>query len=338
MSSSCFSKLSSSFAEFAEPRTAIGHGALLQRLISLALVGASNSKEVFHRLATALIRIAEHSIGLRDMETLAEVSEILLNLPVPEARQAGSYYCGLVMKRSGQVEQAQTALQRIADSPTGSYRARSMQTLGVIQQERGDLDQAGRLYFEAMRAGGRHDSITAISLRLTISAIKSVIGDHQAALVDLEGLLPLMRVTARHLPFFFYVYHADLAYELGQVGRTEEAEATCAIALASPFAPAYPEWRETRDEIAAKRLAGTPSVVAISRLPEKAPSPEVEPKPNREPSRPLASPWPAHPRDSFQRAIIPNTATAAIPHDGITQSILDRVLICIRSRAPPACL
>ncbi|HTG16357.1 MAG TPA: hypothetical protein VK747_14000, partial [Blastocatellia bacterium] len=216
------------------------------------------------------------------------------------------------------------------------YRARAIQTLGVMQQERGNLDEAGRFYLDAIRAGHKHDLITTLSAYETISAIRSASGDHQGALADLESLWPLFRPAAKQYPFSYYLYHADIAYELGQVGRTEEAEATCAIALASPFAPAYPEWRETRDEIAAKRLAGTPSVVAISRLPEKAPSPKVEPKPNRKPSRPLASPWPAHPRDSFQRAIIPNTATAAIPHDGITQSILDRVLICIGSRAPPA--
>ncbi|MEK6304623.1 MAG: hypothetical protein AABO41_28400 [Acidobacteriota bacterium] len=211
-----------------------------------------------------------------------------------------------------------------------------MQTLGVMQQERGNLDEAGCFYLEAMRLGSEHDLITTLSAHETISAIRSEGGDHHGALADLERLWPVFRLASKQIPFYFYVYHADLAYELGQVGRTAEAEAACAIALASPFAPAYPEWSETRDEIAAKRLAATPSVVAFSRVPEKEPSPNVERDLKREPSRAPASPWPGHPKLSFQRAIIPNTATAAVPHDGITQAILSRMLTCIGSRAPPA--
>src|SRR5438132_1831363 len=107
VSISFLAKISSSFAEFAEPHS-VSHGALLQRLIALGPVRASHSKQLFSNLATSLVRIAEHSIGLRDMQTLAQVSEVLLNLPLAEARQAGAFYHALVMKRKGQADDAQT--------------------------------------------------------------------------------------------------------------------------------------------------------------------------------------------------------------------------------------
>ena len=336
MSSSLLPKISSSLAEFAEPPNAVGHGVLCQRLIALGLLRATNSKQLFHQLATNLIRIAEHSIGLRDMQTLAEVSEVLLNLPLPDARQAGAYYYALATKRRGQTDHAQSLLEKIADSPTAACRARAMQTLGVLHQEQGNLDDAGRFYVEAMRAGGEHDLITVLSAYVTLSAIKSANGDHPAALRDLEDVFPLFRFAATQYPFSFYLYHNALAVEFAELGRIAEAQSACAIALASPFAAAYPEWSETRDEIEAKRVSATPSVVAINRAPEAPPSPTAEPERKPKPIGRLAFSWPACKKTFLQRASNTIAVTSAIPLDGITQSILDRVLICIGPRAPPA--
>ncbi|MEK6300864.1 MAG: hypothetical protein AABO41_09095 [Acidobacteriota bacterium] len=327
-------KLLSSFADFAEPRATIDHAAFCQRLIALNLVRATQSKEILHRLASNFIRIAEHSIGLRDMQALAEVSEILLNLPLPEARQAGTYYRALVIKRRGQAEEAQTLLEKIADGPAANYRARAMQTLGVMRHEHGDLHEAGRFYLEAVRAGGEHDLITAVSASKTITAIKSANGDHRGALADLQDLWPLFRLVARQHPFHFSVYHNALAVEFGELGRIEEAETACAIALASPFAHAYPEYTETRDELAAKRLSATRSVVAINRRPAAAPLAHAEPEPKSKPTAAVDFRSPIR-KDSLLQRTPRIAASATVPHDETTNRILDRVLTCIRSRAPP---
>lgn len=334
VSKSLLAKISSSFAEFAEPCAAVTNGVSCERLIALGLLRATHSNQAFRQLATNLIRIAEHSIGLRDMQALAEVSEVLSNLPLPEARQYGVFYYALATKRRGQIANAQSLLERIADSPTASLRARAMQTLGVIQHEQGDLDEARRFYAAAMCVGGDYDLITALSSRETMSAIKSAAGDHQGALADLENLWPLFRFVAKEHPFYFYVYHNALAVEFGELGRTAEAEAACAIALASPFAHAYPEWSETRDEIAAKRVSATPSVVAINRSPEAAHSPEAKPEHKPKPVGRLVVT--ACKKTFLQRASTAIAVAAAISNNGTTQSILDRVLISIGPRAPPA--
>jgi hypothetical protein len=141
-------------------------------------------------------------------------------------------------------------------------------------------------------------------------------------------------MVAKHNPLYFFLYHNELATELAELGRLAEAEAACAIALGSPFAPAYPEWSDTREEIAAKRTSATRSVVAINRAPEADPSPQVEPQRHPESSRALAFVCPASNKDSFQRSIIPIPATATTAFNAV--SILDRVLSCIGPRAPPA--
>lgn len=83
---------------------------------------------------------------------------------------------------------------------------------------------------------------------LEIAIIKSLEANHKDALSDLKSWSPLVNLVAKQKPFFFYLYHNELAIELGELGHIAEAKAACSVALASPFASAYPEWTETRQE------------------------------------------------------------------------------------------
>ncbi|MFY9554042.1 MAG: hypothetical protein WAV47_04900, partial [Blastocatellia bacterium] len=157
---------------------------------------------------------------------------------------------------------------------------------------------------------------------------------HKGSLLDFEKLWPLVYHVAKQHPFYFYLFHNGLAVELIEAGRIEEAEAACSVALSSPFASAYPEWSETRDEIAAKRQSATQSVVAINRPREADPSQRVEPQRERKPLRVRAFIWPATNKDHFQISVIPTAPAAAIT--GMAQGILDWMRICIGPRAPPA--
>src|SRR5262249_9460710 len=73
------------------------------------------------------------------------------------------------------------------------------------------------------------------------------------ALALLESLFPLAHSMRGSDPHTYYDYLNSLAVELCEVGRLEEAHNASRIVLASPFAPAYPEWRETSNEIALNR-------------------------------------------------------------------------------------
>jgi tetratricopeptide (TPR) repeat protein len=209
----------------------------------------------------------------------------------------------------------------------------------VRYHRQGNHDEALRLLREASLVASHdngRDLLTRLLVHLELSCIKSEIGDHQGALADYESLSPLVQIVGRQNPLYFYFYHNELAVEFGELGHLAEAQAACAVALASPFAVAYPEWSETREEIAAKRQSATPSVVAINRVPEAEPLPQAEPqrKPHR--SRPRLSRWLARENTFLQRPSITTTAITIIGGDQITQSILDRVLICNRPRAPTA--
>ena len=66
-------------------------------------------------------------------------------------------------------------------------------------------------------------------------------------------MFPLMRVVGSSYPSMYCNYFNSLAIEIAEAGRIEEAQNVCRIMLASPYASAYPEMRETWDEV---RLRG----------------------------------------------------------------------------------
>lgn len=325
----------SSSWKFADSKDRVSQVGLLERTVVSLLADAANSGRVFNDLSQRLIRLAEHAYSLRDMRSVQEVSELLLNLPIIEAQSIGQYYQALVNKRDGRADEAQARLERVADYAPLGYRARAMQTLGVIRHEQGHIDDALRFYKEASRATSSEQPslLTNLLVNLQISVIKGSTGDHQGAIDYLRNLSPRVRLVANHQPLYFYFYHNALAVEFAEVGRIAEAEAACATALASPFAPAYPEWSETRDEIAAKRQSASRSVVAIHRAPEVEPATQRELQRKPKPLRALAFSCPASDKEFLQRSTLTIPARAVIALNAV--SILDRVLICIRPRAPP---
>lgn len=329
----------SSQREFADPESLVSHSGLLQHILTSRLARATNSRQLINDLAQRLIRLAEHAYALREMNRVEEASSVLMNLPLAGAQQIGLFYQALTFKRNGNTGEAQSLFEAIADSGPLAYRARAIQALGALHCDRGELDEALRFHIEASRAasfeiGG--NALATLMVHLEISHVQSEMEDHRGALANLESLTPLVHLVVKRYPFYFYVYHNELAVELGEIGRIAEAGAACEIAIASPFASAYPEWTETRDEIAAKRQSASPSFVAVNRAPEVEPSPQIEPQREPRRSRARLSTWLASEKASFQRASIVTVVSAVAVHDGLAQSILDRVRTGIRPRAPPA--
>jgi hypothetical protein len=79
-----------------------------------------------------------------------------------------------------------------------------------------------------------------------VAVIKAKQGERRHALKDLERMLPLMKYAPPHI---YFDYLNSLAVELGEAGRKHEARNVIKHVLASPFAIAYPEWRETAEEL-----------------------------------------------------------------------------------------
>ena len=320
----------------AEPQAALSQHGYYRQLICASLARSTYTSEGFQVLGQQLAAVARHAYVARQMDTVEQATQVMLALPLSSQLESiARYHQALCTWRQGEVDNTRQFERTVEEAPP-QYKARALQAIGLIHHKRGELDAALPFYLAAGKAGANCDLLTLAESQEMIAVVRSIHGDHKQALADLERLFPLLRAIGKYYPAAYYTFLNDFAVELGEVGRVTEAEAALAIALASPFASAYPEWSETRDEIAAKRVSATPSVVAFNRTPEAAPSPKAEPE--RKPKRVgrLAFSWTACKKTFLQRASTAIAVTSAIRLDGITQSVLDRVLICIGPRAPPA--
>jgi len=327
----------SSKVALADSEIVVSRGGLLRYIVVGHLAQTAHSQETFVKLTDELIRCAEQAYVMRDVQALDEGSQVLMNLPVDAVRQIGSYYYSLAIYRKGRQDEADALLERIAHDGPSTYRAQALQALGAHRHGDGRLDEALRFQLEALRAASDANTNglqTALMARWEISIIKSLNGDHKGALSDLKGLTPLVSLVARQTPFYFYFYCNDLAVVLGELGHIGEAQTTLDIALASPYAPLYPNWAETRLELEAKRTSATPSVVAVCRPTEVIPAPQPQPHSCQKPNQVVTFWWFGFKGNALQTALAPFAGLR--PRARKTRrGILEVLGRSIRSRAPP---
>lgn len=240
---------------FADLKSLINSKETFQRVLFTEFARTENSKKLFTTLANRFIALAEQVYSLRDYHLLEEVALVLINLPLPEAQQIGLYYQGILKYRNGQRDEARIQIEKVADCAPLAYRARAIQSLGGFHHDKGELTEALGLHLEASRLSQEKGGglMARMISELRLSYILSDLQDHQRALSKIESSWPLVQQISKQYPYYFYAYHNSLAVELAEVGRFDEAEAACQVALASPFAQTNPEWFETREEIAQKR-------------------------------------------------------------------------------------
>lgn len=225
-------------------------------------------------------------------------------------------------------------LECVVEEGPPLYQAQALQVIGIIHHARGEIDASLPFYLAAGKAAIDCDLLTFVESQKMTAVVRSIHGDHQQALDDLERLFPLVRAIGKQYPALYYDYLNSLAVEFGEVGRLNEAKAACSIALASPFAAAYPEIAQTRDELEAKRTAATPSIVAVSVTPESAPTPQTQAAHQAKPVCTLALHWLARKNSVLQTSM---AIALAIPLVESIQTIRNRVRFCIQPRGPPRC-
>ena len=197
----------------------------------------------FQGVANRLIEIAENAHAFRQYDRLHEAGEILSNFPLKQYRHIGQFYLVLSSCRSGlgNIRQARPLLERLAIVAPMQFRARAMQLLAATYGTERNPEQELYFFVESLKTGAS----TFLGLR-GIALLKAKEGYHKQALKDLESLYSFARYTP---PCLYFDYLNSLAVELGEVGRKYEARNIIQSVVASPYAIAYPEWRETAEEL-----------------------------------------------------------------------------------------
>jgi tetratricopeptide (TPR) repeat protein len=251
-------------------QTTSTYGDLYQQLFS-GLRKGIYTKYSLLEFAKHIVRIADCAYTVRQTEVIEQAGDVLLHLPIPCLyRKVGEYYKGIAMRQQGNVAQARTMLERVAEYAPLAYRARAVQYLGSIAHTTGDYQSALPLYVEASRiaaSGNWCDPHTTATAQQNVAILKSIDGDHRGALADLENLYPLVRALGTAEPYKQYHYLNSLSVELSVAGRYEEAGNICRIVLASPYAFAYLEWRETEQDLALRGYKSRSSVRVTQVIP-----------------------------------------------------------------------
>ena len=246
------------------------------RLALSAVSLSATSEQGLTAIGWQLVKLARQAATARRMDVVRKASEAIIRLPVTdEIKTIGHFYGAVVEEHAGNVEHARLVLTQVACAPLSPCRARAILELGKTLFDAGQPASALPLYVEAARVAQEKDLVAAIRAQMMIAVVRSTDGDHHGALGDLDRLWPMVRLASYEHPALRYDYLNSLAVELAETGRVEEAKHAIGIALRSPFACRYPNWKATRDEIADKErsisyrprifsLAGPPPVSAAT--------------------------------------------------------------------------
>jgi tetratricopeptide (TPR) repeat protein len=258
----------SSFKRLAGLQKDFRQSAFYRKVLSELIRGVYR-KQTFSELGNSLVTLADHAYGLRQIDTVHKASDFLLNLPLgAEYESIGRYYQALCIYQRGASANARVLLEQMAVTLPIRFRAKARMAISVICYESGDLQSFSMLNLEASRVAASsdwRDPQTFVNAQRNLAVLKSVDGDHRGALAHFERLFPLARALGRWRPYLYYDYLNSLAVELMETGRLEEARNASKFALASPFAGAFPQWRETSDDIELRGRRACRSVVAFHR-------------------------------------------------------------------------
>jgi tetratricopeptide (TPR) repeat protein len=263
---------SSSLRQLAELQKRARHVGLY-KAIENALATALHEKQVTNDCINKLAFVADQAYAIRQFDVVGSVGQLLLEIPASH-QGAGHYYRAINLNHKSleDVAVAGCLFEQVADDSRSQYRHRAILALGTNFVRDGDHRAAMSLYRETLRLMTRDrifDPATLYFANRMAAVIKGLEGDHEGAVADLERLFPFARMASSLQPYAYYDYLNAFAVELGEVERVDQARRVSEIAIASPFAPAYPEWHETFDVIEYKQRRASRSIVAVPKQVER---------------------------------------------------------------------
>ena len=211
----------------------------------------------FQELGQKLVREIETAQAFRQIGRVDELSLILSGLPIREHQLIGQYYQGMCVQHIG--GNAKDIFERVVEE-SRTYKTRALMSLAMAEARRGDYDEELKYFKEASKTTNNPSLIVEVSRGIGIVRAKE--GDHEQSVKEFERIFPLIKYTT---PISYYQYLNSFAVELAEVGRLEEASKICDVLLAFPYVFAYPEWRETAEEIRLK-LYHSRSIISFTQV------------------------------------------------------------------------
>ncbi|MFP5262506.1 MAG: hypothetical protein ACLGJB_11430 [Blastocatellia bacterium] len=206
----------------------------------------------FEGLGNRIINRIKIARAFRQTDVVRQLSSILINFPVREYQLIGEYYEVWCDYRESKCRTE--VLEKIIEQ-SKTYKTKALFSLAAFEGRKGRIETSFHLYEESLKTAPTVSE--QIEVLRSIAVLKAGEGFHTSSLKDLESILPFIHHSE---PLAYYDFLNSYAIELGEAGRIEEAQNVSRLTLASPYAFAYPEWRETEQDLALRGYKSRSSV------------------------------------------------------------------------------
>jgi hypothetical protein len=209
------------------------------------------SQKELDSAARRLIALAREARIMRDPEACEGASELVLTLDVsPKLRAMAEWYRSLgVPGAAADHDASRKAAARAMDNCDTESVPQILLAVGRSYHSDENYREALAHYIEVSRAARNIDILSVTQALWNIAMLEHDRGDHREALNKFERLFPVITALSHRYPSLYANYLNNLATLLLENGRTLESRQAIGVALASPLAARYPEWRETQKEI-----------------------------------------------------------------------------------------
>jgi tetratricopeptide (TPR) repeat protein len=181
------------------------------------------------------------------------VANELLELS-PESEPFGRYFHALALSQQGKGnrDKANGIFKGLLDEDLPCIKAASLLALGASAVQVGDYELANNFRTKASQYNTNSVLIPILCDTLQ-TAIYSATKNYRSSLLTYERILPKLKSISKYYPAFANFELNNFAYDLFQFGEVDNAKQIISGVVASIYAPMYPEWQETADEIFVKK-------------------------------------------------------------------------------------
>jgi hypothetical protein len=230
----------------------------------------SQSRGGLIELASMLVAEAEYANDMRQYGVVHTVSRLLSETALADRFESvGLYYSAKVQYGWGRWTQAIDVLERTFDRLPDRFRSKTLLALAQLRIQLGDVEGCRLFSQEAGKLAAMKSSYnlrTLCGAHMNVAVCKSFDGDNSGALRMYRDNLPMARFIGKWYPYIYLDYLNNIAVDLMEAGRLEEAEQAIAVPMASPWAGVVVDWQDTARTIALAmhRKLGRPSSAPVN--------------------------------------------------------------------------
>ena len=229
-----------------------------------------NSKVDVQASGRVLLSLARSASVNRQLARLEAICDLIFTfLPETHFANTALYYKARCLHQRGSTAEARLQLGSAIELAPEKYRPGAMLALACTYLDTGEISEFRSISREAAKAARGINLLSETQALRNVAVAHAILGDHKNALSMLVALSPVMREIGTHYPADLLNHQNNLAIELGEAGRVDEANSLIDSVLSSPLAENQPEWHDTKSELATKsRWVFTPFAMALGAPPE----------------------------------------------------------------------